>query len=232
MQKQTRSTPTQQVPEVDWTRHALDRARWELAAMAGRLRMLETQLAEEQENAEAMRKERDRERRRADRLRGSESYRLGSGLVSLVKDPVHAVPRLIGAVLRRVRERGSAALAPAAPGRAPVAAQLPPAHLYVLIGLDDEAVRDFVLTLRQRLLVNPDHRPVVVTDSLSFALLRDLGVLLEYLPARDTWERHRPEVPWDDVLTERLSRLCRDHDTVRTVIVDHTQPPTLADLLR
>jgi hypothetical protein len=200
--------------------------------MAGRMRTLETQVAEEQENALAMRKERDRERRRADRLRGSESYRLGYGLVSLVKDPVHAVPRLTRAVLRLLRGLGSAGPATPGPGRAPVAAQRPPAHLYVLIGLDAEAVREFVLTLRQRLLVNPDHRPVVVTDSPSFSLLRDLGVLLEYLPDRATWERHRPDVPWDDVLTQRMSRLYRDHDTVRTLIVDHSRPPTLADLLR
>ena len=112
-----------------------------------------------------------------------------------------------------------------------MSAQRPPVHLYVVIGLDAAAVRDFVLTLRQRLLVNPDHRPVVMTDSPSFSLLRDQGVLLEYLPDRATWEQHRPDRSWEDVLSERLSRLYRDHDTVRTVIVDRAQPPTLADLL-
>jgi hypothetical protein len=102
----------------------------------------------------------------------------------------------------------------------------------VAIGLDLAAVREFVLTLRQRLLVNPDHRPVVVTDCPDFPLLRELGVLLEYLPDRATWERHRPDRPWDDVLSRRLTRLYRDHDACRTVIVDAAQPPTLADLLR
>ena len=52
VQNKTTGTPTQHVPEVDWTRHALDRARWELAAMAGRMRTLEARLAEEQQNAE------------------------------------------------------------------------------------------------------------------------------------------------------------------------------------
>jgi len=210
---------------------APERARWELAAMAGRMRSLEARLAEEQENAEAARKERDRERKRLERLRDSESYRLGYGLVSLVKDPVHTVPRLTRAVLRRIRRRRPAGR-PAGVRRAPAAAQRPPARLYVAIGLDIVAVRDFVLTLRQRLLVNPDHRPVVVTDCPSFALLRDLGVLIEYLPDRATWERHRPDRPWDDVLSQRLTRLYRDHDTARTIIVDRDQPPTLADLLR
>src|SRR5882724_8950848 len=142
MQKQTRSAPTQPGPDADRIRQALDRARWELAAMAGRIRTLETQLVEARESAEAMRKERDREQRRADRLRGSESYRLGYGLVSLVKDPVHAAPRLARAVLRRLR--GLRAAAPAVAVRAQVAAQRLPAHLYVLIGLDAGAVREFV----------------------------------------------------------------------------------------
>jgi hypothetical protein len=209
---------------------SMERARWELAAMAGRLRTLEARLAEEQQNGEVLRKERDRERRRADRLRDSESYRIGYGLVSLIKDPFRTIPRLSRAVLRRLGGRRPEQPKPAGPGRAPVAAQRPPVHLYVVIGLDAGAVREFVLTLRQRLLVNPDHRPVVVTDSPSFALLRNLGVLLEYLPDRATWERHRPDLPWDDVLTQRLSRLYRDHDTARTIIVDRS--PSLADLLR
>lgn len=209
---------------------APERARWELAAMAGRLRSLELKLAEEQANAEEMRRERDRERRRLERLQRSESYRLGYGLVSLAKDPVHTVPRIARAVLRRLRRRGSAG--PVGVRRVPAAPQRPPAHLYVAIGLDIAAVREFVLTLQQRLLVNPDHRPVVVTDCPQFALLRDLGVLLEYLPDRATWERHRPDHPWDDVLAQRLTRLYRDHDTARTVIVDRAQPPSLADLLR
>jgi len=214
-------------------RAALDppeRARWELAAMAGRLRSLEARLAEEQMLAELMRKERDRERRRIERLRHSESYRLGYGLVSLMKDPVHTVPRITRAVLRRMR-RGRPAGRPEAARRAAVITR-PPAHLYVAIGLDLPALREFVLTLQQRLLVCPDHRPVVVTDCPSFSLLRDLGVLLEYLPDRTTWDRHRPDRTWDDVLSQRLTRLYRDHDTARTVIIDRFQPPTLADLLR
>jgi hypothetical protein len=102
----------------------------------------------------------------------------------------------------------------------------------VVIGLTDDGVRDFVLTLRQRLLVNPDHRPVVVTDSPAFSLLRELGVLIEFLPDRETWARHRPDLEFEDILTQRLSRLYRDHDTARTIVVDGAQPPTLADLLR
>lgn len=220
------------IPERRAPLNSLERARWELAAMAGRLRTLEAKLVEEQQNTAAVGKERDRERRRADRLRASESYRLGYGLVSLIKDPMHSVPRLSRAVVRRVRGRHRAGKAPVTTRRAAVAAQRPPVHLYVVIGLDAESVREFVLTLRQRLLVSPDHRPVVMTDSPSFSLLRELGVLLEYLPDQATWEKHRPDRPWEDVLADRVSRLYYDHDTVRTVIVDRSHPPTLADLLR
>src|SRR4051812_49779887 len=101
MPRPTAGTPVPPVPAVDWTGQALDRAGWELPAMGGGRRTLEARLAEEQRNTEEMRRERDRERRRADRLRGSESYRLGLGLVSLVKDPVRTAPRLTRAVLRR-----------------------------------------------------------------------------------------------------------------------------------
>jgi hypothetical protein len=217
--------------KVPVRRVALDspeRARWELAAMAGRLRALEARLVEEQDNADLARRERDRERRRLERIRRSESYRLGYGLVSLVKNPVRTVPRITRFVLRRMRGDHRADVPP--PVRSVEAR--PPAYLYVVIGLDLPAVREFVLTLRQRLLVSPDHRPIVVTDCPDFALLRDLGILIEYVPDRATWERHRPDRPWDDVLTQRLSRLYSDHDTSRTTIVDQAQPPTLSDLLR
>jgi hypothetical protein len=220
------------VPAHRVTLDAPERARWELAAMAGRLRSLEARLAEEQESAEAARRACDRERKRFERLRDSESYRLGYGLVSLVKDPLHTVPRLTRAVLRRLRGRHRRPAAPTGRRRAPAVAQRPAAHMYVAIGLDIAAVGEFVRTLEQRMLVNPDHRPVVVTDCPSFALLRDHGVLLEYLPDRATWEHHRPDRPWDDVLSQRLTRLYRDHETARTIIIDPAQPPTLADLLR
>ncbi|WP_250027285.1 hypothetical protein [Paractinoplanes maris] len=172
---------------------AMERARWELSAMAGRLRSLETRLADERRKSERLRQERDR-------LRAGTS------------------------VLQR--------LFPARRPARPVRATPAPVHLYVVIGLDFEPLREFVLTLRERLRVEPGHRPVVLTDCSSFALLRDLGVLLEYLPDRETWEQHRPDRSWEDVLSERLSRLYRDHGAARTIFVDRAQPPTLAELLR
>jgi hypothetical protein len=110
------------------------------------------------------------------------------------------------------------------PGRAP-------AHVYVAIGLSPEALRRFTRALAQRIVVNDDHRPVVVTDCAAFRTARVPGVVLEYLPDARTWARHRPEVPWDDLLTDRLARVFRDYGCERTAVVDPDRPPNLADLL-
>jgi hypothetical protein len=56
-------------------------------------------------------------------------------------------------------------------------------------------------------------------------------VVLEYLPDARTWLRHRPGVPWDDLLTDRLAQVFRDHGCARTAVIDPDRPPTLADLL-
>jgi hypothetical protein len=211
-----------------------ERVRWELAAMAGRLRTLDRELADSQ--AENLRLTRDlaRERKRSQTLRESETYRLGQAAVALVRNPARTVPRLARAALRRLKQ-GHRRPRPAGTGTAtaePAVKRRRPVHLYVAIGLDVDALRTFVQTLNQRLLVNADHSPVVVTDCAEFALLRNLGVILEYLPDRYTWLQHRPDLPWDDVLSERMSRLYHDHTAVRTVIVDRLRPPTLAELLR
>ncbi len=114
---------------------------------------------------------------------------------------------------------------PAEPGSGP------PAHVHVAIGLTPETLRSFTRVLSQRLLVHADHVPVVVTDCPSFRVARVPGVVLEYLPDAPTWARHRPGVPWDDLLTDRLTRIFRDHRCVRTAVIDPEHPPTLADLL-
>jgi hypothetical protein len=72
---------------------------------------------------------------------------------------------------------------------------------------------------------------VVVTDSPAFSLLRNLGVLLEYVPDRLTWQQHRADLDWDDLLSTRLARLLGDHAVARTIVVDRREPPTLAQLL-
>ncbi|WP_250001760.1 hypothetical protein [Actinoplanes sp. M2I2] len=182
------------VPPVREPLDAMQRARWELSAMAGRLRSLEARLADERCRSERLRQERDR-------LRDGTSWLRRLFPARRATPPVRTIP-------------------PA------------PVHLYVVIGLAFEPLREFVLTVQQRMRVEPGHRPVVLTDCSSFALLRDLGVLLEYLPDRETWERHRPDRSWEDALAERLSRLYRDHGAVRTIFVDRAKLPTLAELLR
>ncbi|WIM95465.1 hypothetical protein ACTOB_007576 [Actinoplanes oblitus] len=208
-----------------------EKLQWELAALTGRMRSVELERDSWRARCERLTEQRDREREKSRRLRSSGSYRLGRALVSFVKDPWHTSPRLLRGLLRRLRPgSGGTTVVPEQVTRQP-AGKRRPAHLYVAIGLDHDGLRDFLVTVNQRLLVTPDHRPVVLTDDPAFSLLRKLGVLLEYLPDRATWERHRPDRAWDDLLAERLAQLCRDHATERTVVVDRRHPPVLADLL-
>jgi hypothetical protein len=201
--------------------------------MAGRLRTLDRELAENQAAHDELVKELAREREHGRQLRQSDTYRLSRAVVALVRNPMGSAPRLGRAVLRRLRKgRRTGGAAPRRERDPAAGRKRHPVHLYVAIGLDAPALRSFVRTLNQRVLVNADHTPVVVTDCSSFALLRDLGVIMEYLPDRRTWHQHRPDQPWDEVLSERISWFYRDHASVRTVIVDRLHPPTLAELLR
>jgi hypothetical protein len=197
-----------------------ERIRWELAALAGRLRTLEAERDELRARHDEAARERDQHREQARALRQSRSFRVGRALVSLARPPVQ--------ILRRLRRR---AVTPARRGPAALPAAPLPTHVYVAVGLDQEALRTFTRALAQRIVVHADHLPVVVTDCAAFRHARAAGVVLEYLPDAPTWAKHRPGVPWDDLLTERLARLFADHGCVRTVVVDPDRPPTLADLL-
>lgn len=187
-----------------------ERLRWELAALAGRLRTCEAERDDWRARHDEAARDRDQQRDTLRALRGSRAYRLGRKLTALAGRRPAPAPR---------------------PRTERPAAADTPAHVYVAIGLTPENLRTFTRALSQRILVHADHLPVVVTDCASFRVARARGVLLEYLPDARTWQRHRPDVPWDDVLTERLARLFRDHRCVRTAVVDPDRPPTLADLL-
>jgi hypothetical protein len=208
---------------------ALERARWEVAALVGRLRTVEAERDDWRTRHADAARDRDRQRDLVRALQRSGSYRVGRALTALARDPVRIPPQLVGRAVRRLR--GQVPRTPAGPGarRTP---EPVPAHVYLAFGLASEDLAAFVRAVRQRVIVAADHVPVVVTDSPSFRSLRTPGVVLEYLPDADTWQRHRPEMSWDDLLTERLTRLFSDHGCVRTVIVDRDDPPTLADLLR
>lgn len=205
----------------DRTTELTDPAR--VDALVVRLRTVEQQRDAWRSRCVGLAGERDLEREAVRRLRASGSYRLGRTLVSLVRSPLGASRKLI----RRVR-RGTAK-----PVRRRAKAPAPPlpTHLYVAIGLDLPALREFVLAVRRRLLVRTDHRAVVLTDEPAFSLLRKAGLILEYLPDRRTWREHRPDRPWDAVLADRLAHLSRDHEAVQVIFVDPDAPPALADLL-
>jgi hypothetical protein len=213
-------------PERD---RALERARWEVAALAGRLRTAEAERDDWRiRHADAAR-DRDRQRDLVRALQRSGSYRVGRALTALARNPVRTPPQLVGRAVRRLRGQVPRPLTGPGTRRPP---EPVPAHVYLAFGLASEDLAAFVRAVRQRVIVAADHVPVVVTDSPSFRSLWTPGVILEYLPDAVTWQRHRPDMSWDDLLTERLSRLFSDHGCVRTVIVDRDDPPTLADLLQ
>ena len=106
-----------------------------------------------------------------------------------------------------------------------------PARVYVAVGLSDIDAQALIRTLRQRILVDADHLPVVVTDQPTLRGMRLPGVILEYLPDPHTWECHDPGEHWESLLTGRIAHLCRDYGVVATIVVDPRDPPTLARLL-
>jgi hypothetical protein len=198
----------------------LMRTRWELATLAGRLRNLEAERDDLRARHEDLRQDRDQIQDSVRALRRSRSYRVGRALVTMARPTAR--------IVRRLRHQ------PAAPDRQRTGGTPPavlPTHVYVAIGLQPETLQEFTRSLGQRITVHADHLPVVLTDCAAFRHARARGVILEYLPDAETWERHRPGVPWDELLTDRLARLFRDHGCVRTVVLDPDRPPTLADLL-
>lgn len=196
------------------------RTRWELATLAGRLRNLEAERDDLQARHAELERDRDLSRELVRELRRSRAYRVGRAIVSMVRPTARIVRRLRHRPVTGTRRRS---------GAEPVAAL--PTHVYVAIGLRPETLQEFTRSLGQRITVHADHVPVVLTDCASFRHARARGVILEYLPDADTWQRHRPGMPWDDLLTDRLARLFRDHGCVRTLVLDPDRPPSLADLL-
>lgn len=204
------------MPDVD----DLALARWEVATLTGRLRCAEAE-------RDAAVRERDRARDLMDALRRGRPYRLGRALLDLARDPLRTGPRLVAVALRRIRRRPVPA--PPRPRRPPAAGT--PARVYVAVGLDPAAAHDLVRALRQRVTVDADHVPVLVTDQPALRGLRVPGVVLEYLPDPVTWSRHVPGEDWEALLAGRVAQLCRDHRAARAVVVDPRDPPTLARLL-
>ncbi|MGK5678756.1 hypothetical protein [Actinoplanes sp. URMC 104] len=193
-------------------------ARWEVATLTGRLRCVE-------DERDAAVRDRDRNRDLVLALLRSRPYRLGRTLVDLARDPVRNGPSIAGRAARRLRRQAAIQSLPR-----PRAASVP-ARVYVAVGLSRAGSHELIRALRQRVLVDADHLPVVVTDQPALRGLQVPGVVLEYLPDPQTWSRHEPQARWESLLAGRIAQLCRDHRAVRTVVIDPRDPPTLARLL-
>jgi hypothetical protein len=194
-------------------------ARWQVATLTGRLRCVE-------DERDAAVRDRDRTHDLVRKLRRSRSYRIGRILTDLARDPVRHGPALVCRAARRVRRPGPAP----APRKRRVVPPTP-ARVYVAVGLSRAASQALIRALRQRIVVDGDHLPVVVTDQLALRGLQVPGVVLEYLPDPDTWARHDPGEDWESLLAGRVAQLCRDHGAVGATVIDPRDPPTLARLL-
>jgi hypothetical protein len=194
-------------------------ARRQVATLTGRLRCVE-------DERDAAVRDRDRSHDLVRKLRRSRSYRIGRILTDLARDPVRNGPALVCRAARRVRRQPAVAVP-----RTRRAASPAPARVYVAVGLSPAASHDLIRALRQRIVVDGDHLPVVVTDQPALRRLRVPGVVLEYLPDPETWARHDPGEDWESLLAGRVAQLCRDHGANRAVVVDPRDPPTLARLL-
>ncbi|HEY0530645.1 MAG TPA: hypothetical protein VGD29_03510 [Actinoplanes sp.] len=194
-------------------------ARRQVATLTGRLRCVE-------DERDAAVRDRDRTLELVRKLRRSRSYRIGRILTDLARDPVRTGPALVGRAARRVR-RPSEVAAPKSGRAVPPT----PARVYVAVGLSRTASHALIRALRQRIVVDGDHLPVVVTDQRALKGLQVPGVVLEYLPDPDTWSRHDPGEDWESLLAGRIAQLSRDHGANGAVVVDPRDPPTLARLL-
>lgn len=204
-------------------------ARWEVATLTGRLACVEAE-------RDAAVRDRDRGHDLIRALRRSPSYRIGRVLVDLATDPVRNGPTLAGRAARRLRRRRFLAAFRRGEAQVRAARRTPravaiPARVYVAVGLSRPASHDLVRALRQRILVDADHLPVVVTDQPSLRGLQVPGVVLEYLPDPQTWARHYPGSGWESLLAGRIAHLCRDYRAAGALVVDPRDPPTLARLL-
>jgi hypothetical protein len=192
-------------------------ARWQVATLTGRLRCVE-------DERDAAVRDRDRTHELVRKLRRSRSYRIGRILTDLARDPVRNGPALVCRAARRVR-------GPAVKPKPRRAVPPTPARVYVAVGLSRDGSQSLIRALRQRIVVDGDHVPVVVTDQPALRGLQVPGVVLEYLPDPETWQRHDPGAGWEALLAGRVAQLCRDHRASGAVVIDPRDPPTLARLL-
>lgn len=146
-----------------------------------------------------------------DRSPMREAYRSVAGLLPPV--PRFRVQRGVTAARRALRgaagrvagSRGALIDPPAPPGAggrgwrrdAPVVA-------HVVLGLGESALAEH---LDATVCADPAVRPLVITDCDAFALLRERGLLFEYVPPESDWQRHIGDDGYDAFLARRLDRI-------------------------
>lgn len=136
---------------------------------------------------------------------------------------------------RALRWLGSRVRPGTAPARDDLAGVLPddrPVIAYILIGLGRQAFHDAVDAARREAAHADDHTPLIVTTSMDFPVLAAAGLPFEHIPDRATWQRHRPDLPWEQFLSSRLGELYAVHRPAQAVVVTGPGAEDLGPLLR
>jgi len=223
-----------------------------LAAASAHIRALEAERDRWRERYERARDERNE----AFGMLGALSIvlRLGLVLARAITNPRVGIPHLARAVWRRIpaparrpasRIVGGLRRRLARPGPVPqpspdsraevqrlAAAPVPPfrrrsTSTYLAFGYDIDQLRRLSRLAAQAASVTGDPSVLIITDCVDFSMLRDTGLLLEYVPDRATWAKHRGDADWESFRSQRVSQVTVAHHSVRTIVAP---PGTISDL--
>jgi hypothetical protein len=185
----------------------------------------------------------DHEIRRRQTVESSTAYHLGTRLLQVAEWPtwgVGAAGRLGRAALSGgvalLPERASVAakvylgklvdrdaeawvlVPPLISARRRVAARFPTV-LFVALGLEDDDLERLVGRLVRMRQEGRGIRPLIVTNSVRFDLMRRYGLTFEYLPSADEYVRHHPERAYEGYLQRRMEQLMRAYRPDRVISV-------------
>jgi hypothetical protein len=97
----------------------------------------------------------------------------------------------------------------------------------VLFGLNEEEIRTF-LPVIQRDCARSDMMPLLLTDNDAFEVLREHGMIFEYLPPAQDRERFSVELSWELYIQRRLAIIRQKWQPARVIALGQIA----ADMLR
>lgn len=216
---------------------ALDKARRRIERLLGERNQLGTLLAMRDEQIQTLNRELGAQRFVNADQRPSET------IPSLWKNVLAALTRKIGSE-GRVMEAKSGSLFPKTQdkitkkkaskpdfGRPPLVVNFkkasPQAVLaVVLFGLDESEIRNLLPVIARDCSAS-DMMPLVLTDNDAFELLREQGMVFEYLPPAEDREQFSRQLSWDLYIQRRLSIIRQKWQPTRIIALGQVAADTL-----